>query len=151
MSIFSGIGEMTTDNKSAYLTAGEYSADIVAVRLVNSKKSADDFFVVELTVTESRGENAQPVGTEAAWVCKMGGRFPESALRDINAFLRAATGAADSDIDAKFVEDVIKDDGLALVDMAIRVSVHEKPTKSGGTFSKHTFRAPLAVGEKVPF
>ena len=127
MSIFSGIGEMTTDNKSAYLTAGEYDATIVAVRLVNSKKSSDDFFVVELTVTEARGENAQPVGTEAAWVCKMGGQHPESALRDINGFLRAVTGAADADIDAQFVEDVIKDDGLALVDMPVRVTVTEKP------------------------
>jgi len=150
MSIFSGIGEMTTDNKSAYLTTGEYTASIVAVRLVNSKKSADDFFVVELTVTSARGENAQPVGTEAAWVCKMGGRYPESALRDINSFLRAATGAADADIDAQFVEDVIKDDGLALVDMVVRISVSEKPTKSGGVFSKHIFRAPLADGD-VPF
>jgi len=150
MSIFSGIGEMTTDNKSQYLTAGEYVATVIAVRLVNSKKSSDDFFVVEMNVTESRGDNAQPVGTEAAWVCKMGGRYPESALRDINGFLRAVTGAADADIDAKFVEDVIKDDGLALVDMPVRVSVNEKPTKSGGTFSKHTFRAPLD-GDKVPF
>tara|TARA_R110000824_G_scaffold62236_6_gene164944 strand:- start:1460 stop:1888 length:429 start_codon:yes stop_codon:yes gene_type:complete len=142
---------MTTDNKSAYLTAGEYAATIVAVRLVNSKKSSDDFFVVELTVTEARGENAQPVGTEAAWVCKMGGQHPESALRDINGFLRAVTGAADADIDAQFVEDVIKDDGLALVDMPVRVTVTEKPTKRGGVFSKHTFRAPLAAGEQVPF
>mgnify|MGYP003627521291 CR=1 FL=1 len=112
MSIFSGIGEMTTDNKSQYLTAGEYVATVIAVRLVNSKKSSDDFFVVEMNVTESR--------------------------------------AADADIDAQFVEDVIKDDGLALVDMPVRVSVNEKPTKSGGTFSKHTFRAPLD-GDKVPF
>jgi len=148
MSIFSGIGEMTTDNKSQYLTAGDYVASIVAVRLVNSKKSSDDFFVAELTVTESRGESAQPVGTEAAWVCKMGGRYPESALRDINSFFRAVTGAEDADIDAQFVEDAIKDDGAALVDMQVRVNVYEKPTTKGGTFSKHTFRAPI---DDVPF
>jgi len=148
MSIFSGIGEMKTDNKSQYLTAGDYVASIVAVRLVNSKKSADDYFVVELTVTESRGEGAQPVGTEAAWVCKMGGTYPESALRDINSFLNAATGAEDADIDAKFVEDAIKDDGAALVDMQVRVNVFEKPTTRGGTFSKHTFRPPI---DDVPF
>ena len=150
MSVFSGIGEMTTDSKSAYITAGDYVAAIVAVRLVNSKKSNDDYFVVELTVTESRGSDAQPVGTEAAWVCKMGGQYPESALRDINGFLRAATGADDRDIDAKFVDDVIADDGLKLVGLQVRINVHEKPTKSGGTFSKHTFQAPIA-GDDVPF
>tara|TARA_R110000787_G_scaffold59215_4_gene134275 strand:+ start:1909 stop:2334 length:426 start_codon:yes stop_codon:yes gene_type:complete len=141
---------MTTANKSAYLTAGDYVASIVAVRLVNSKKSNDDYFVVELTVTDSRGENAQPVGTEAAWVCKMGGNHPESALRDINGFLRAATGAEDRDIDAKFVEDVIADDGLKLVGMVVLINVHEKPTKNGGVFSKHTFRAPIG-GDDIPF
>ena len=112
MSVFSGIGEMTTANKSAYLTAGDYVASIVAVRLVNSKKS--------------------------------------NALRDINGFLRAATGAEDRVIDAKFVEDVIADDGLKLVGMVVLINVHEKPTKNGGVFSKHTFRAPIG-GDDIPF
>ena len=151
MSIFSGIGAVTSDAKSEYLTEGEYSLDLRAVRLINSQKSNDDFFIVEFTVNDARGDQAAPVGTEAAWVCKMGGRYPESALRDVNAFVKAATGANDADITGDLIEDMSGNDGADLVGYRMRCSVTEKPPQSGGVFSKHTFRPPLAADSEIPF
>ena len=151
MSIFSGIGAVTSDAKSEYLTEGEYSLDLRAVRLINSQKSNDDFFIVEFTVNDARGDQAAPVGTEAAWVCKMGGQYPESALRDINAFVKAATGASDAEITGELIESMIGNDGADLVGLKVRCSVTEKPTRSGGVFSKHTFRQPLAADAEIPF
>tara|TARA_R110000824_G_scaffold176239_1_gene355126 strand:- start:19332 stop:19787 length:456 start_codon:yes stop_codon:yes gene_type:complete len=151
MSIFSGISAVTSDAKSEYLTEGEYQLDLRAVRLINSKKSNDDFFIVEFTVTKSRGDQSAPAGTEAAWVCKMGGQYPESALRDVNDFVKAATGATDAEITDDLIDSMVENDGADIAGLKVRCSVTEKPTQRGGVFSKHTFRPPLAADSEIPF
>tara|TARA_R110000851_G_scaffold3298_2_gene13358 strand:+ start:284 stop:733 length:450 start_codon:yes stop_codon:yes gene_type:complete len=149
MGIFDGIGDLTTSNKGEYLDAGDYLIEVQAVKLINSLRSADEFFIVEFNVIESRGAEATPRGTAASWCLKMGGNYPESALKDVNRFLKAATGAEDSDINAAFVDQALANDGESLIGLNCRVSVHLKPTNNGGVFSVHTWRAP--VTDDVPF
>ena len=65
--------------------------------------------------------------------------------------MKAATGANDADITGDLIEDMIGNDGADLVGYRMRCSVTEKPTQSGGVFSKHTFRPPLAADSEIPF
>ena len=150
MGIFAGIKDQSSNNQSTYLSAGSYLLEIISIRLVESKKSSDEFFVVEARVVESSGEEATSEGEEVAWVLKMGGRYPESALKDVNSFLKSATGAKDGDIDEEFVEDILEGDGEKLVGFPVRCDVINKVTKSGSNFSKHHWKAPVN-SEEPPF
>tara|TARA_R110000823_G_scaffold193085_1_gene324664 strand:- start:190 stop:645 length:456 start_codon:yes stop_codon:yes gene_type:complete len=151
MGIFDGIGDLTTSNKGEYLNAGEYVIEVQAVKLINSVRTANEFFIVEFNVIEARGEGSTPPNTAASWCLKMGGLYPDSALKDINRFFKAATGAEDADINAAFVDQALSNDGEALVNMRVRVGVHMKPTSNGGDFSVHTWRPPIESGDDVPF
>ena len=137
MSIFAGIKEQTSNNESTFLDEGNYLLDLLSCRKVDSKKSNNTFFVVEGRVLTSSGKDATPVGEEVAWVLKMGGQYPESALNDINSFLTSATGADDSDVDEAFVEEIVEDDGQKLVGLQVRVTVRNKITRKGNTYLKH--------------
>lgn len=150
MSIFAGIQKQTSNNDSNFLTEGVYQLSLLSCRQVDSKKSNNQFFVVEGTVTSAEGDNPTAVGEEVAWVLKMGGEYPESALKDINTFLKSATGADDSDIDEEFVLDIIEDDGKQLVGLPVRVVVRNKITRKGNTYSKHFWKSPIQEDE-VPF
>ena len=48
MGIFDGIGDLTTSNKGEYLDAGDYLIEVQAVKLINSLRSADEFFIVDI-------------------------------------------------------------------------------------------------------
>jgi hypothetical protein len=142
MSIFSGISEVSESRESGvYLTEGDYTLEVHATKLVESKKANASFFVAEGRVLESFGENASRVGTFASWVCKLGGMYPESALRDIRGFIKAATGAAAEEINFEFVERCVEGDGDLLAGSKVGVRVVLKDTQKGGKFSKHYFRA----------
>ena len=137
MGIFGTIGDQAVGNTTVYLGAGEYLLSVGAVKLVESKRTNDSYFVVEGEVTSSKGEDSTPKGTYVSWLCRMGGQYPETALRDVKGCLMAITGAANNEVTEDFVEKVLENDGELLWDKVVRVKVEEKPTKSGGVFSKH--------------
>ena len=148
MSIFAGMKEQTSTRQSgSYLSEGAYNLDIKACKLVTSSKSDQQFFVVEAivreTLTDEGGETS--AGSLVSWVCKLGGRYPDSALRDIKAFCIAATGAREDEVDEQFVESVVEGEGSLLSGKAVAVTVEEKETKSGGIFSKHYWSESLSM------
>ena len=142
MGSFAGIGKEKSASDSTYLAEGDYSVGVTCVRLVTSQKDGREFFVVEFDVVEATGDRTNVVaGDSASWLCALGGAYPETALRDVKTFISALTGAKDGDIDEKFVDDLIEDDGEKVVGLGVRVRVVEKSTRSGKTFSKHHWRA----------
>jgi hypothetical protein len=141
MGAFAGISEQKSNTESTYLTPGDYTLKVGAVKLVESQRTGSEFFIVEATVLESKGDGAIPANEEVAWVLSMGGLYPESSLKDCKSFVSALTGAHDSDIDEKFVDDLIEEDGKAVVGLEVRCRVTDKATKKGGVFSKHVWRA----------
>lgn len=137
MGIFGNIGEQEVGNTTVYLAAGEYQLSVQAVKLVESKKTNDNYFVIEGEVLSAKGEDATPKGAYVSWLCRMGGLYPETALRDIKGCLMAITGASTKEVTESFVESVLENDGELLWDKVVGVRVEEKPTKKGGVFSKH--------------
>ena len=136
MSIFAGIKDAKTQEKN-YLSPGDYTIGIVAVKHIQSQKNRNqEFFVVEGIVEEAAGKDAQTVGSFISWVANLTGNLPEKAMEDVNQFLKAATGATDSEITEEFVLAVVEEDGATLADAGTSVVCHtwEKITKAGNPF-----------------
>jgi len=137
MGIFGNIGEQEVGNTTVYLTSGQYELSVQCVKLVESKKTNDTYFVVEGEVLSGSGEYATPKGAYVSWLCKLGGTYPETALKDVKSCLMAITGASTKEVTEDFVNKVLENDGELLWDKVVGVRVEEKPTKKGGVFSKH--------------
>lgn len=140
MGIFSGIGDVETTKSSLYLTEGDYLLSLTAIKLIESKRKASTFFIVEGFVKESTGDGAIKVGEEVCWMCKMGGDYPEAPLKDVKSFIYSVTGATKSQIDEAFITSIIENDGEACVGHEVQVHVALTKTKANKDFSKHSWR-----------
>lgn len=160
MGIFSNIGKTQgTRQRGSFLTPGTYIVEVTACRHVTSQKDGSEYFTAELDVVESNSPN-HPVGSPATWMCKLNGKFPQSALADVKSFVVSAVGCADADVDEAMLEDhVLGGDGSAMAGERLRIVVETRKTRGGTDFSKHYFSkapnagtvAPPAPTDEVPF
>jgi hypothetical protein len=140
MGIFNNIKNTAAARaRGAFFVRGIYLCRVVTCRHVASKVGTDEFFVVDFDVIESNNPELEP-GCSATWMAKLTGKFPALALADVKAFIMAATGAAEQDVGETEVMDAIDGDGSALSGQVVRVQVEDVVTKSGASFSKHSFR-----------
>ena len=140
MGIFNNIGATAAARaRGQFFSRGTYTAKVLSCRHVTSKVGTDEFFVVDFDLEESTSSEL-PSGSTATWMAKLTGKFPALALADVKAFIMAATDAAEADVGETEVMDAIDGDGSALAGQLVRVQVEDMVTKSGASFSKHTFR-----------
>ena len=139
MGIFSNLGKTQAARpKGQFFTAGKYEATVVSARHVKSKVGSDEFFVVDFDLEGSTNPE-MPAGTPATWMTKLTGRYPEMALADIKAFLVAATGAGEEEIDEDTITEALDGDGTALAGQKVKILVEDIKTRAGLSFSKHNF------------
>lgn len=144
MGIFSNIGKTQAARpKGQFFTAGQYDVSVVSARHVKSKVGTDEFFVVDFDVVSSTNP-ALPPGTPTTWMSKLTGKYPDMALADIKAFLMAATGSSEEDVDEDVINEAIAGDGTALADSKLKLIVEDVKTRAGLSFSKHNFFAAPA-------
>lgn len=151
MGIFSSIGKTQgTRQRGSFLTPGTYIVEVTACRHVCSQKDGSEYFTAELDVVESNNPN-HPVGSPATWMCKLNGKFPQSALADVKSFVVAAVGCVDSEVDEGMIEDhVLGGDGSGMAGERLRVVVEQRKTRSGTDFSKHYFSKAPNAGTVAP-
>lgn len=140
MGIFSAIESTPgTRQRGQFLTTGTYIVEVQSCRHVVSQKSNDEYFAAELDVLESSNDN-YPTGSPATWMCKLNGRYPQSALADVKSFVVACLGCPDSEVTEKLItEHVLGGDGSALAGERVRIVVEQRKTRAGSDFSKHYF------------
>lgn len=160
MGVFSSIANTnSTRQRGSYLAPGTYIVEISACRHVQSQKDNSEYFTAEMDVIESNNP-AHPVGSPATWMCKLNGKYPQSALADVKAFVVAAVGCGESEVDEALITDhVLGGDGSGLAGERLRIIVEQRKTRAGSDFSKHYFskapnaglEAPPAAKDEVPF
>ncbi len=142
MGMFSGIGDASpAAGKGVFLTDGEYELEIHRAKLIESKRVSKTFFIVESKIVHSTSDR-HPPGQLTTWLVKMGGDWPEYALADVKAFTMAASGAAEEEVDERFMEEVVGGEGDLLAGKRVTCSVTTLETKAGGEFAKHSFSPP---------
>lgn len=136
------------NNRGVYLEAGNHNLEIHMLKHVTSWVGAKEFFVAELIMNEPDEASSHKKGQLCTWMCHLNGAFPDTAMGDVKSFLMSATGAEEEDIDETFVLECLGPvegqegtEGTLLQGRPIAVTVVEKTTKKGGTFSKHYFKA----------
>jgi len=153
MGIFKGIDKAEVTGGSQYFLPGKYKVKVDVVKLVQSRKSLADLFVVETTVIESNNIE-RPSGSRASQVIKMG---EVMSLPNIKKFLGAAVGvdatsaSANDGIEKAFSDATgrrmsIEDCAEYVVsaenpmgEIELRLECVEIETKRGTPFTKHNW------------
>lgn len=141
--------------KKPWVIPGLFTVDLEACKMVESQ-NGDECFVVETRMVESNVDE-RPVGGEMSWVVNLDGKFPESAAGRVKAFILAATGFDDGDLDEeefmKLVDEIVdeKKNPLAGTRMRLEATHNDSKTFTRTTWSK--LRDPQAADDEddIPF
>lgn len=128
------IAKSRASEGGVYWEPGRYLVLIDLVKVKEGRES--DYFIVEGENLESSNPE-RPVGTRCGWVLNV---RKEPSHGNIKGFLAAALACNPDDITSKDFEDCI-DEENPLNGRLVRLEVRLAPTKKGGEFSRHTWRA----------
>lgn len=149
MGLFSNMDktEAARGNGTWFKPDADFIVEVVTFRHTKSKKNKNEFFIGDFTIIETDHPEHRP-DQACTWMTKLTGDWPELALADIKACIKAITGADDDDITESVVEEVIDGDGTTLAGQRLRISTTLVTLKNGSPFTKHSFYA-LEEGETL--
>ena len=134
MGLFDGIENVQVTQRNEYLKAGQYLLEIQAIKMGESSRTGEGFFLSEFKIIES--SNAElPPGAPVTWMTMK--RF-ESFLKGIKAFIAAAAGCTIDEVTQAICDAAVSEDQPLA---GVRVSAFAKDikTKKGGDFTKVMF------------
>lgn len=131
--LFSGIEQARTSEGGVYLTPGNYTLEIQAVKTGRTRQNRN-FFVVEFNIIESDVPDRK-AGMNASWMTMLD--F-DAALGNIKKFVAVAAGVEIADVDEPGVEAVVSESN-PLKGTKIRCQAVNVKTQRGGDFTKVTF------------
>jgi hypothetical protein len=150
MSYFSGIGSAKIGISSAYFEAGNYVVDIVAVKMVNSRKR-EDLYTIETCVVES--DNPKVI-VGRKYTCQYN-RKHDSFFGNVKGFLAAANGVEPDPRNEKEIATLFTDEsGRDIAEEVAEMSVSDenplagtrltlncviKKTRAGNDFTIHNW------------
>jgi hypothetical protein len=124
--MFGGIGQATIGQGGVYFLPGKYEVEVVAVKMIETRKK-EDMFIVECLINESDNPERR-VGTKAAYCCN---RKHDSFLGNVKAFLAACNGA-DPENEAQVAE-VFMENGRDTTQDVADFAIDEKENPLAGT------------------
>ena len=138
MSIWNDFASVQESNDRDYVRPGLYRFEVVSMNTVESKNPNTPgrvyFAVTFKTVTSNQDHTAK--GSTRSWVVNMANG--SMALANIKQFVCALTDAAASEVDSATMEKLCGDDQPA-AGLLVDVEAVEKPTRSGGMFTRLRF------------
>lgn len=135
MGLFKGIESAKTSKGGVYPLPGVYTLEITSAK-TGVSRAKRHFFVAEFRVLASTNAD-RPEGSEMSWMVMLD---HDSALGNIKAFLSAATGSAEDEIDEAGVEAVVSA-ANPLKGCKVRASAVNVKTRAGGDFTKMSWSA----------
>jgi hypothetical protein len=138
MGLFDDIGKVQAAGGSRYLTPGNYTCEVQALKVIESqKRRGQQFFVAELAVVDCDNGEFGP-GECASWVVNMD---HQSALSNIKGFAMALdTDSSDSSITPQVMEELVSGDNPA-AGIKVRGFLYNVKTKAGKDFTKANWSA----------
>ena len=137
MGMFDGIESVTSTQGGAWLKPGQHLFKISSLRQPEGLRSGD-CFIAELEVVESTCEDYSE-GAKVSWIRNVS-KHKEMALADIKAFLAAAAGIGEEDVDSDGAVAAVSED-QPFSGKLIRCEAFNRPTKSGGEFTRTLWEA----------
>lgn len=137
MGFFSKIEDAKVSSASNYMRPGQYELEIRECKLTESPRDNTELFIIEYKVLSAAPGSAHAPGDEVCHCIPRKGKF---YLGDVKAFASAATGIKVDKIDEKGCEAIVAP-GQPLRGKKVRARAWDKPTKSGGVFTKIAYEA----------
>ena len=147
---FAGLSKVRTNQGGLYYEPGNYRIKIDLIKFQMNRKRKEQI-IVETTCRKS--DNAtRPAGCQPSYVITLDPEYFDTAMGDVKRLLATLLGISDpdsyvpddgQDVDAFWdgaVEDMISD-AQPFKDTELDLTVVHRTTKSGGTFSVHTWKA----------
>ena len=138
MGMFDGIEEASTNQGGAYLLPGKHRLKIVALKTPEKLRSGD-CFIAELEVVETSCEE-YAVGQSVSWVRNIT-KHKEMALADIKAFLAAAAGIEEDEVDSKGAK-AATSESQPLAGKLVDCEAFNKSTQAARTFTRTLWSHP---------
>jgi hypothetical protein len=135
---FSGIEAARSSQSLPNISVGQYTFGVQAIKVFNSRGKGT-MFVAEYEVLESRGEGANPVGTQCSHVIPL--RL-DSALGNIKNLVAALIGGDEKDVSEKMCEDLASEKNPAK-GYKVKADAFIVPKKDGSPFTRVKY-APAA-------
>lgn len=149
MGFFSNIDKASSDGSGGtYFDEGQHDVLVNEIKTVTQKQGREDTFVIiDATIVESTSMKKGVIASQVINIT--GAKYPQLALDNYKNFLKAAyTQAAiqeqvdaPDDIDEDLAEYACSED-QPLAGIRLTVNCTEKPTKTGGRFTKHNWVCP---------
>lgn len=144
-SLFSGVNTAKPRNKSEYIKSGHYLVRVDCCKLDRTRKH-EDFAAVEMTVVkvfDNLNGHGHTLGASVTFIQK---RSSDYFLQEINAFISAATGIPNEQVDeGKCME--IFGAGNPLQNTVLELVANTIMTQANKPFTKINFRRALSASE----
>lgn len=112
MGLFATISDVKSKSTSRKFTPGDYKVEVQILKTHASQKERGiHFLIMEGTVVESVGPEAQPVGSTVGHAIKLSS---EPAWQDAKALLAAVLGIDPDEISEELCDEAVAQDGAAV-------------------------------------
>jgi len=138
MGLFDGIDNVSSNQGGNWLKEGKHRLRINALKMPQGLHTGDNF-IAELTVVKSTSMEA---GSTVSWVRNIT-KHKDMALADIKAFLAAAAGVDEETVTKAGAMAAVGED-QPLAGKMIECEAFQRPTKSGGEFTRTLWSAAEA-------
>lgn len=145
---FAGLSKVRTNQGGLYYEPGTYLVEVNLIKFQLNRKRKEQI-IVETTCLGSNNA-LRPAGCQPSWVVTLDPEYFDTAMGDVKRFIATLLGIPDADsyvpddgtdVD-EFWEDAVEDavsDSQPHKGVKLNLTVVQRATKKGGTFSVHTW------------